>query len=138
MIDTPEARALRPRHYGANNSNLQHGRGRLFAKSVPYDAPEKPGVEYLPKHDTSLDRESDCGFVNVDFLTEDWTTDMGATQLIRGSHLWPLSELPKLEDEEKRHEELKVQFIDTKIEMEERIQDLMDEIAQLMASARVS
>ena len=89
VIDTPEARARRPRHYGANNSNLSHGRGRMFAKSVPYDAPEKQGVEYLSKDDT-LDpstaeivggRTGPCGYLNVDYATIDWDTAVGATQV---------------------------------------------------------
>lgn len=87
VLDTPQARALRPRHYGANNSNLQHGRGRLFARAVAYDAPEEPGVEYLAKHDTCLDREGPCGYLNVDYTTTAWTTDNGPTQVPRGHRL---------------------------------------------------
>ena len=107
VIDTPEARALRPRHYGANNANLCHGRGRLFAKAVPYSSAETLGVEYLPKHDFSLNRHGPCGYLNVDYTTTDWTADIGATQVIRGSHLWPLP-APKLEEEDRamRHSTL--------------------------------
>ena len=71
VIDTPEARALRPRHWGSNNSNLQHGRGKYFAKLVAYDAPEKEGVEYLRRHDffdptgETTARDGPCGYLNV-------------------------------------------------------------------------
>ena len=71
VIDTPEARALRPRHWGSNNSNLQHGRGKYFAKLVAYDAPEKEGVEYLRRHDffdptgETTARDGPSGYLNV-------------------------------------------------------------------------
>lgn len=77
VLDTPEARARRPRHFGANNSNLVEGRVRMFTKAVPYGHPERFGVEYLRKDDSSIDRSSPCGFVNVDFITTDWTDDIG-------------------------------------------------------------
>ncbi len=77
VLDTPEARARRPRHYGVNNSNLQEGRVRMFTKPVPYEGPERPSVEYLRKDDSCLDRSGPCGFLNVDFVTIDWTDDIG-------------------------------------------------------------
>lgn len=69
VLQTPEAIARRPRHFGINNSNLQEGRGRMFTKPVPINEPERPGVEYLIKDDSCLDRTGLCGFVNVDFCT---------------------------------------------------------------------
>jgi|EP01046_Picozoa_sp_COSAG06_P043236 ectoine hydroxylase-related dioxygenase (phytanoyl-CoA dioxygenase family) len=84
------------------------GRVRMFAKQVPWNAPERSGVEYLRKDDSCLDRQGPCGFLNVDFTTIDWSDDVGATQVIPGSHLWPLDRLPALGEEDRatRHSTL--------------------------------
>ena len=102
VIDSPEARSARPRHYGANNANLMGGRGRHFAREIAYDAPEAPGTEYLHTHNwwdpvgkaSYRDPGVKCGVVNVDFVTVDLTPENGPTQLIAGSHHWPMSDCP--------------------------------------------